>query len=71
MAVSWPCEMELKKSFSMRRKKLSSNLESKNLSKNEIEKMLIQKGFTENCRAEELSIEDFKKIFELFYDKLK
>ena len=61
----------VKKCFAMRRKKLSANLENKHLSKIEIEKMLIQKGFSEMTRAEELSISDFKKLFELFYDKLK
>lgn len=61
----------IKKAFSMRRKKLSSNLESKHFSKYEIEKLLMQKGFSETVRAEELSIEEFKKLFELFYGKLK
>ena len=61
----------VKKAFAMRRKKLSANLESNHFSKNEIEKLLVQKGFNESVRAEELSIEDFKKLFELFYDKLK
>lgn len=61
----------VKKCFSMRRKKLSTNLESKHMSKIEIEKMLIQKGFSEMTRAEELSINDLKILFELFYDKLK
>lgn len=61
----------IKKCFSMRRKKLSANLESNIMNKNEIEKLLIQKGFSPMVRAEELSIDDFKLLFELFYDKLK
>ena len=48
-----------KQAFAMRRKKLSSNLESSKLSKNELENKLVQKGFAASARAEELSIEDF------------
>lgn len=61
----------VKKAFSMRRKKLSSNLENNSLSKLEIEKLLEQSGFSSSVRAEELSIADFKKLHELFYDKIK
>lgn len=56
-----------KKAFSMRRKKLSSNLESAKISKQKIESLLTQKGFSESVRAEELSIEDFIWL----YDELK
>lgn len=61
----------VKKAFSMRRKKLSTNLESKSLSKFEIEKLIVQKGYSETVRAEELSIQDLQRLFELFYVKLK
>lgn len=61
----------VKKAFSMRRKKLSSNLVSSHLSKLEIEKLLVLNGFNETTRAEELSIDELKRLFELFYDKLK
>lgn len=60
----------VKKAFSMRRKKLSSNLENSKISKFEIEKLLEQNGFDCFVRAEELSIDDFKKLYELLYDKI-
>lgn len=59
----------VKKAFSMRRKKLSTNLEGEGKSKQDIENMLGEIGFNENTRAEELSTEDFKNLYELFYDK--
>ena len=49
----------------MRRKKLSTNLESQFISKAEIEKILTQNGFTATARAEELSIANFKTLFEI------
>ncbi len=60
----------VKKAFSMRRKKLSTNLECDKLKKQEIEKLLEENGFSSLSRAEELSILDFKKLFALFSDKI-
>ena len=48
-----------KQAFAMRRKKLSSNLESCNHSKADIENLLKSRGFSESVRAEELTIDDF------------
>lgn len=56
-----------KRAFAMRRKKLSTNLESAKISKQKIESLIVQKGFGESARAEELSIEDFIWL----YDELK
>jgi len=56
-----------KRAFAMRRKKLSTNLESAKISKQKIESLIAQKGFGESARAEELSIEDFIWL----YDELK
>ncbi len=56
-----------KQAFAMRRKKISSNLESEKISKQEVEKLLAERGFSESARAEELSIEDFVWL----YTKLK
>lgn len=53
----------VKKAFSMRRKKLSTNLESSSHSKTEIEEILKNKGFSESVRAEELSIQQFEDLF--------
>lgn len=52
-----------KQAFAMRRKKLSSNLESKSYSKSEIENLLKSRGFSESARAEELSTQDFIWLF--------
>ncbi len=60
----------VKQAFSMRRKKLSTNLETKNLKKAEIEKMLLENGYSDMARAEEMSIADFQKLFDLFFDKM-
>ena len=57
----------VKKAFSMRRKKLSSNLDGLKFKKAEIEKMLEDAGFGAMARAEELSIEDFKKLYQMFF----
>lgn len=60
----------VKTAFAMRRKKLSSNLETlgkdKGLSKTEIEKLLIGLGFSESVRAEELSINEFSLLYNEF-----
>lgn len=55
----------VKRAFAMRRKKLSTNLETKYLSKNDIETILSQNGFSPMTRAEELSISDFKLLYEV------
>lgn len=59
----------VKAAFSMRRKKLSSNLEQLGLKKADVEKVLDENGFGALARAEELSIADFEKLYGLFYDK--
>ena len=53
-----------KKAFSMRRKKLSTNLESSKISKQKIEELLVKRGYGESARAEELSIEDFIWLYD-------
>ena len=53
-----------KKAFGMRRKKLSTNLEDGKISKQKIETLIAQKGFSESARAEELSVEDFIWLYE-------
>lgn len=53
----------VKRAFSMRRKKLSSNLETSNLSKSEIESRLEKLGYSAMVRAEELSIEEFERLY--------
>lgn len=61
----------VKRAFRLRRKKLSTNLEQGALSKVEIEQKLIQMGFGESARAEELSIENFKELYDFYLDKIK
>lgn len=61
----------VKSAFSMRRKKLSSNLESLGKSKSEIESLLESLGFNPLVRAEELSVSDFKILYNAFYDKVQ
>ena len=58
----------VKKSFTMRRKKLSANLENARFSKQAIEEVLVENGYPATTRAEELSIEDFKRLYWLFLD---
>ena len=53
----------VKQAFSMRRKKLSSNLEGSKFSKAELEDKLIKRGFSSSARAEELSIDDFVWLY--------
>ena len=53
------------------RKKLSSNLESLGKSKTEIETLLESLGFNPLVRAEELSVGDFKTLYNAFYDKVQ
>lgn len=55
----------VKKSFSARRKKLSNSLQNigiKNMSKQDIEKMIQQVGLSLNCRAEEVSIKQYAEM---------
>ena len=55
----------VKKAFSARRKKLSNSLQNSginNMSKQDIEKMIEQVGLSLNCRAEEVSIEQYAKM---------
>lgn len=60
----------VKKAFSMRRKKISTNLETEKLKKGEIEKLLKDNGFSEMTRAEELSISDFQKLYSMLANKM-
>lgn len=62
----------VKKSFSARRKKLSNSLQNsglKNMTKQDIEDMINQVGLGENCRAEELTIQDYVKMSNIIADK--
>lgn len=59
----------VKTAFSMRRKKLSTNLDGKPLSKVEVEKLLEKLGFGSGVRAEELSLNDLKMLFCAIFDK--
>lgn len=55
----------VKKAFSARRKKLSNSLQNSsinNMSKQDIEKMIEQAGLNLNCRAEEVSVEQYAKM---------
>ena len=60
----------VKKAFAMRRKKLSTNLESQNLKKTEIESVLESNGFSATARAEELSVPELKRLFDQIGDKI-
>ena len=62
----------VKKSFSARRKKLSNSLQNcgiKNMSKQDINNMIKQIGLSENCRAEEVSIEEYAKMANIIAGK--
>lgn len=61
----------VKTAFSMRRKKLSTNLEVLGKSKSDIENLFALLGLNPMVRAEELSVEDFKHLYNAFYDKNK
>ncbi len=56
----------VKRAFAMRRKKLSTNLETNNVKKSQIEQLLTECGHSATARAEELSIEEFVELFEKF-----
>lgn len=60
----------VKKAFLMRRKKISTNLESSLIKKADIEAILESNGFSSLSRAEELSIEELKRIY-LAIEKFK
>ena len=60
----------IKQAFSMRRKKLSSNLSWLVISKPELESLLTKLGHSSEARAEELSLSEFKELYELIYDKM-
>lgn len=59
----------VKQAFSMRRKKISTNLEGKPLAKLEVENLLQNMGFSASARAEEFSINDLKRLFDAIFDK--
>lgn len=59
----------VKQAFSMRRKKISTNLEGKPLAKSEVENLLQNMGFSASARAEEFSINDLKRLFDAIFDK--
>jgi 16S rRNA (adenine1518-N6/adenine1519-N6)-dimethyltransferase len=61
----------VKRAFSMRRKKLSTNIETEKFTKQMIEEELEKMGLGASARAEELSIFDFEKLFFVFNDKNK
>lgn len=52
----------IKGAFAMRRKTLVNSLSSSGFSKERIKSALMELGFSENIRAENLSIEDFKNL---------
>lgn len=60
----------VKTAFRMKRKKLSTNLQSKNLSKEHIEAKLRELNLSESARAEELSIREFMLLYDEFRDKI-
>lgn len=62
----------VKKSFSARRKKLANSLQNsglKNMTKQDIEDMINKVGLGVNCRAEELTIQDYVKMANIIADK--
>ena len=60
----------VKKAFAMRRKKLSTNLESTKISKQDIEALLVKNGFSATARAEELSVVKLRQLFDQIGDKM-
>lgn len=70
-----PCDFEevisfAKRAFSMKRKKLSTNLASDKMTKSQIEEELEKLGINPLARAEELSTSDFCKLCEHFRGKI-
>jgi len=64
----------VKKAFSARRKKLSNSLQNSginNMCKQEIENMIQQVGLSINCRAEEVSIEQYAKMTNIIVENLE
>ena len=60
----------VKNAFSMRRKKISTNLEGKPLKKAEVEQILEELGFSTSARAEEFSILELKTLFNAIFAKI-
>lgn len=64
----------VKKAFSARRKKLSNSLCNtgiEGMTKQDIDNMILSVGLNPNCRAEEVSIEDYVKMANIIADKCK
>jgi len=64
----------VKKAFSARRKKLSNSLQNsgiRNLSKQDIDKIIKEVGLSENCRAEEINIEKYVRMANLIAENDK
>ncbi len=64
----------VKKSFLARRKKLSNSLQNSginNMNKQDIENMIEQVGLSLNCRAEEVSIEQYAKMSNIIVEYIK
>lgn len=62
----------VKKAFSARRKKLSNSLCNtgiNGMTKQEIDNMIIQVGLDPNCRAEEISIQDYVKMANIIAER--
>ena len=56
----------IKASFAQRRKKLLNSLTNAGYNKDTVANALIKLGFDENVRAENLSLDDYKKLLEFF-----
>lgn len=56
----------IKASFAQRRKKLLNSLTNAGYDKDTVAKALLELGFDENVRAENLSLDDYKKLLEFF-----
>lgn len=64
----------VKKAFSARRKKLSNSLCNtgiEGMTKQDIDNMILSIGLNPNCRAEEVSIEDYVKMANIIANKCK
>lgn len=58
--------------FSMRRKTLANNISSNyGLTKTQIEEILKSNDYNVSIRAEELDVDNFKKLFEVFRQNLR
>lgn len=56
----------VKRAFLHKRKKLSTNLETKNLSKRQAEELLLSLNINPLARAEDLSVDDFCLLYDRF-----